>query len=100
MIRALKQAYLLFLALSLNLILADCNFIGNTLSYQINDNQWECPDNSGITFDSNSLCFDFDLCICDSREKPLPPEMVVELVPELITNFKSRTATFIWQPPK
>jgi len=97
---ALKQIYLLFLALSLNLILADCNFMGNTLSHQLNNNRQECPDTSGITFHSNSVCFDDELFMNDSKEKSSALCCVVELVPELTINFKSRNTTSIWQPPK
>jgi hypothetical protein len=100
MIRALKQTYLLFLAISLTLILADCGFIGNTFSHQINEIQRECPDTSGITFHSNSLCFEDEVLINDSKGKPSALCSVVALVPDLTINFKNHNNTAIWQPPK
>jgi hypothetical protein len=100
MIRALKQTYLLFLALSLTLVLADCGFMGNTFSHQINDNHRECPENSGIAFHLNSVCFEDEVFMNDSIGKPASHCNVVALVPDLTINFKSYNNTTIWQPPK
>ena len=100
MMRALKQTYLLFLTLSLTLILADCEFIGHTFSNQINDARQECPDTSGITFHLNSVCFDDEVLINDSKGKPSALCSIVALVPDLTIIFKSHNNTTIWQPPK
>jgi len=97
---AFKQSYLLFLALSLTLILADCNYIGNAFSNLTMTTERECSDFPGSSHHSNTLCFEDEILISDSKVKPTENFGYFEIVPTLSTHFKSRYITSIWQPPK
>jgi len=97
---AIKQSYLLFLALSLCLVLADCNFIGNAFSNHLINTQRESSDLSGNSHHSNNVCFEDEILMGDSKVKPTEFTGFIEIVPTLSTNFKSRFITSIWQPPK
>jgi len=97
---AFRQSYLLFLALSLTLILADCNFIGNAFSDLTVTTQRECPDLPGSSHHSNTVCFEDEIFMSDTKVKPAEFLGFIEIVPTLNANFKSRYITSIWQPPK
>lgn len=97
---AFKQTYLLFLALSLTLILADCNYIGNAFSNLTMTTERECSDLPDNSHHSNTVCFEDEILISDSTVKPTEFSGCNEIVPTLSANFKSRYITSIWQPPK
>ena len=97
---ALKHTYLLFLALSLTLILADCNFMGNAFSTITLSSQRECPDLPDDSHHSNTVCFEDEIFISDSKIKSIEFPGHFELVPAQESNFKSRYITSIWQPPR
>jgi hypothetical protein len=98
--KALKQAYLLLVALSLTLILADCDFIDNAFSHNHIITLSECPGTSNCFGHSHSVCFDDDVFINDSKVKSDKFLTCIGLIPILKFNFKNSFITNIWQPPK
>jgi hypothetical protein len=97
---AFKQTYLLFLALSLTLILVDCNYIGNAFSNLTITTERECSDLPDNSHHSNKVCFEDEILISDSKVKPTENFGYFEIVPILSAQIKSRFITSIWQPPK
>jgi hypothetical protein len=98
--KALKQAYLLLVAFSLTLILADCDFIDNAFSHNPIITLSECPGTSNCFGHSHSVCFDDDVFITDSKVKSDKFLTCIGLIPILKFNFKNSFITNIWQPPK
>ena len=97
---AVKQSYLLFLALSLCLVLADCNFIGNAFSNHSISTQRESSDLPDNSHHSNTVCFEDEILMRDLIVKPADFTGFIETIPTFSANFKSRYITSIWQPPK
>ena len=97
---ALKQTYLLFLALSLILITAECNFFGHTFLHFTDSTQLECSDLPDHSDHSGSAYFEDEVLMSDSEIKSTTFPGCMELVPESDTHFTSRYIASIWQPPK
>jgi len=97
---AVKQSYLLFLALSLTLVLADCNFIDNAFSNFSIGAQRESSDLPVNSHHSNTICFEDEILMGDLIVKPTLFTGFIRIVPTLNANFKSRYISSIWQPPK
>jgi len=97
---ALKQTNLLFLALSLTIILADCNFMGNAFSHLVEGTQRECADLSGNSDHNGSVSFEDEIFMNDVNIKSTTFFGCIALVSIQNDNFKSHFITSIWQPPK
>jgi hypothetical protein len=98
--KLIKQAYLLFFALSMTLIVADVNFIDYAIFHQYSEIQRECSDVSSHFVDHQSVCFGDDIFVNHSKDNSSIFLVAVEPLPGLITIIKNSHIASIWQPPK
>jgi hypothetical protein len=98
--RPLKQLYLLFMAVSLTIIFADCVLVSQVSFHeQISANK-ECPALPGH-FDDSHLNHAGDDVFCSvSRIQPNCFLNQAETYTAPTDHFKSNYLTSIWQPPK
>jgi hypothetical protein len=97
---ALKHISFLLFALSLILILADSNFIGEAFSQHHIDSETACSDFTSQGDNSNSVCFEDILFMSDSKVILSNFSNHVLLFITSKSNFLHSFSTSIWQPPK
>jgi hypothetical protein len=100
MMKALKQACLLGLALSLAVIWTDCSFLANAIFHK---HVVSCSDCSGFSDPieySHFVCYADDFFMNDSKGKSNKSPVGNDLVPVLNFHLENSFITDIWQPPK
>lgn len=97
---ALQHISFLFFALSLTLILADCNFIDDAFFHQHVNSKTACSDFNNQGDIAGSVCFEDVLFLKDSkviiREFFNGKLLFITSKPSFLNSFTSS----IWQPPK
>ena len=97
---ALKHICFLLFALSMNLILADSNFIGDAFSQYHFDSETACSDFANQGENTNSVCFEDVLFMNDSKVTLSEFSNYILLFITSKSNLFNNFSSSIWQPPK